>query len=129
LHPRAQAADPPLASRDAGPQQEGSMAVPSPESASAFGASLALPSAPADWPPPLRALWLLEKGDWNRAHELVQHEEDAASAWVHAHIHRIEGDDWNARYWYRRAGRPEGRGDFAAERRQMAAAMLDLTSP
>ncbi|MCX5514852.1 hypothetical protein C3941_10875 [Kaistia algarum] len=103
------------------------MAVPSPEDASAFGASLALAKPPAAWPPPLRALWLLEKGDWDGAHELVQHEEDAASAWVHAHIHRIEGDDWNARYWYRRAGKPEGMGDFAAERSDMAAAMLRKT--
>lgn len=97
--------------------------------ASIFEESLGEAWAPISWPPPLRALWLLENDDWDGAHELVQHEEDAASAWVHAHIHRIEGDDWNARYWYRRAGRPEGRGDFAAERRQMAAAMLDLTSP
>jgi hypothetical protein len=54
----------------------------------------------------LEALWYLRKGDWNRAHAIVQeHEDDSAYALVHAHLHRIEGDLANAGYWYRRAGK------------------------
>lgn len=56
--------------------------------------------------PMLQALWHLRKGDWNRAHALVQErEEEQSSAWVHAHLHRVEGDLSNAAYWYRRAGK------------------------
>jgi hypothetical protein len=57
--------------------------------------------------PPLQALWWTAKGDWNKAHETVQaHEDDPSCAWVHAHLHRVEGDLSNARYWYGRAQRP-----------------------
>jgi len=62
-------------------------------------------SPPAGLIPALKALWHLRKGDWDRAHAIVQeHEEDQAYALVHAHLHRIEGDLANAGYWYRRAG-------------------------
>jgi hypothetical protein len=64
----------------------------------------------ADEPPwelaaPLLALWYDGKGDWDRAHETVQDDESRDAAWVHAYLHRKEGDSGNARYWYRRAGR------------------------
>jgi len=56
--------------------------------------------------PALEALWHLRKGDWDRAHVIVQaHEDDEAYAAIHAHLHRIEGDLANAGYWYRRAGK------------------------
>jgi len=90
----------------------------------AFSDALAAAEPPAHWPAPLRALFLAEKGDWNGAHELVQHGEDRASAWVHAHLHRAEGDDWNARYWYRQAGEAEGAGDLPAERLSIAGALM-----
>jgi hypothetical protein len=54
----------------------------------------------------LRALWYDAKGDWSRAHQMVQDEEGRDAAWVHAYLHRKEGDLSNASYWYRRAGRP-----------------------
>ena len=54
----------------------------------------------------LRALWHDAKGDWSRAHEIVQDEEGRDAAWVHAYLHRKEGDLSNAGYWYGRAGRP-----------------------
>ena len=63
-------------------------------------------SPPAGLIPPLEALWYVRKGNWDRAHAIVQkHEDDNAFAWVHAHLHRIEGDLANAGYWYRRAGK------------------------
>ena len=54
----------------------------------------------------LRAVNLALSGDWNAAHEIVQScEQDATAAWIHAVLHKIEGDPGNARYWYRHADR------------------------
>ncbi|MDB6128353.1 MAG: hypothetical protein JWM35_2249 [Verrucomicrobia bacterium] len=54
---------------------------------------------------PLAALWHDAHGDWERAHICVQDDSSREGAWVHAYLHRREGDDSNARYWYARAGR------------------------
>jgi hypothetical protein len=55
----------------------------------------------------LQALWWAGKGDWDRAHGCAQEREgDPSCDWVHAYLHRVEGDRANANYWYRRAGRP-----------------------
>ncbi len=51
----------------------------------------------------LKSLWYDGKGDWQKAHAQVDHLSDRASAWVHAYLHRKEGDVWNADYWYRQA--------------------------
>ncbi|TDB65068.1 hypothetical protein [Arundinibacter roseus] len=63
-------------------------------------------AAPDDsWSPLLQALWWDAKGDWEAAHEIAQSKEGTkAFDRLHAYLHRVEGDDWNARYWYRRAG-------------------------
>lgn len=53
---------------------------------------------------PLQALWWAAKGDWNKAHEIAQSDDGADAAWVHAYLHRVEGDLANAHYWYSRAG-------------------------
>ena len=71
----------------------------------AFERSLDEATPPADLDPPLAALWWDAKQDWNRAHDLVAQDVSAAAAWVHAYLHRKEGDNANAGYWYRRAGR------------------------
>ncbi|MBS1522101.1 MAG: hypothetical protein JST50_13950 [Bacteroidetes bacterium] len=52
---------------------------------------------------PLKSLWYDGKGDWHQAHAQVDHLNDQASAWVHAYLHRKEGDIWNADYWYNKA--------------------------
>lgn len=80
-------------------------------------------------PPPgcsgaLVALWHAGRDDWHRAHEAAQQGSDPDSAWVHAHLHRIEGDLDNAGYWYRRAGRQAAEGAFEAEWRRIAEALL-----
>ena len=54
------------------------------------------------------ALGLVAAGDWDGAHALVQDDPSPEAAWVHAHLHRVEGDLTNAGYWYRRAGKPLG---------------------
>ncbi|QQS48207.1 MAG: hypothetical protein IPM66_06085 [Acidobacteriota bacterium] len=68
-----------------------------------FESSLASDAPPAVASPYLTALWHEKKGDWKRAHEIVQEIEDERAALVHAYLHRREGDEDNARYWYRRA--------------------------
>ena len=75
--------------------------------------------------PALAALWWAGKGPahWDRAHALVQDDPGADAAWVHAHLHRLEGDPANAAYWYARASRPVATGDLSAERDAIAAAL------
>lgn len=93
-----------------------------------FEQAIAAGPPPADLSPPLRALWLDARGDWNAAHQCVdtldQPGVDAGAMWVHAYMHRKEGDLWNAGYWYRRAGRPAATGALEAEWRAIAAALL-----
>ena len=74
--------------------------------------------------PPLAALWWAAKGDWDAAHKIVQDESDTHSAWVHAYLHRVEGDRDNARYWYRQARREPATGELASEWAAIAAALL-----
>ena len=63
----------------------------------------------------IEALWWDAKGDWKQAHDLIDHLEDASSAHIHAYLHRVEGDLWNARYWYNRAKQPEFKGSLDEE--------------
>ena len=51
----------------------------------------------------VQSLWHDAKGDWNKAHQIIQDIEDKNAAWIHAYLHRKEGDIGNADYWYRRA--------------------------
>ena len=73
------------------------------------------------------ALWCEARGDWARAHELAQRAANRDGDWVHAYLHRVEGDEGNAGYWYVRAGRQApGRGtDFATERAAILAALWE----
>ena len=89
-----------------------------------FNASLADTQPPEGLERPLQALWWAAQGDWERAHRLAQAEPGTRGAWVHAHLHREEGDLGNARYWYSRAGRPLAEGSLAAERQAIAAELL-----
>jgi hypothetical protein len=74
--------------------------------------------------PALQGLWWAAKGDWNRAHVLVQDDPSRDAAWVHAYLHRVEGDLGNAGYWYRKAGRPAASDSLEAEWEAIAAALL-----
>lgn len=93
----------------------------------AFRASLAGTGPPAGLDGALGALWHAAKGDWNQAHELAQAQEDEAGAWVHAYLHRVEGDESNAAYWYRRAGKPHARVALETEWEEIAHALLGRT--
>lgn len=71
-----------------------------------FRASLAADTPRPNLSPTLAALWWTAKGEWDRAHTLVQDEPGPDAAWVHAYLHRAEGDLGNAAYWYRLAHQP-----------------------
>jgi hypothetical protein len=73
--------------------------------------------------PPLAALWWAAKGNWDAAHKIVQDESDANSAWVHAYLHRVEGDLSNAGYWYRQAGQPVVKDSLEAEWERIVVAL------
>ena len=73
---------------------------------------------------PLLALWWDAKGDWNRAHELAQGAGSADGDWVHAYLHRKEGDDGNASYWYSRANQPVFEGSLQEEWTHIVARLL-----
>lgn len=70
-----------------------------------FVLSLQEPAPPVSVSLYLQALWYDGKGNWNKAHDLIQDVEDSTAAWIHAYLHRKEGDNGNARYWYHRAGK------------------------
>ncbi len=53
----------------------------------------------------LQSLWYDAKGDWEKAHTIIQDIEDTTASWIHGYLHRKEGDIGNADYWYRRAGK------------------------
>ncbi|NNF36933.1 MAG: hypothetical protein HKN68_22715 [Saprospiraceae bacterium] len=63
----------------------------------------------------LQALWLEKKGKWDEAHRLIDSVDSTDAAWIHAHLHRVEGDNWNARYWYSRAGKQTPNYDTTEE--------------
>lgn len=73
--------------------------------------------------PALEALWYEAHGDWKRAHEIVQDENSKECAWVHAYLHRVEGDEGNAAYWYRIARKPIASGNLVDEWHAIAHAL------
>ena len=88
-----------------------------------FTASLSA-AEPPPVAPALRALWHDARGDWDAAHSVAQDADDQSGAWVHAYLHRKEGDISNARYWYDRAGRPEASDSLEAEWSRIVTALL-----
>ncbi len=91
----------------------------------AFKGSLHGEGPPAGLGAALDALWHAAKGDWDRAHRLAHAQDDEAGAWVHACLHRVEGDHGNAAYWYRRSGKTPSSAPLRQEWDEIAAALLD----
>lgn len=90
----------------------------------AFKSSLAGGAPPAEISPLLAALWHAGKGEWDRAHEIAQEDESETGSWVHAYLHRVEGDESNAGYWYRRAQKPHAKTSLDTEWEEIARALL-----
>jgi len=93
-----------------------------------FEQSLKSKAPPRGAAPALAALWWARKNDWDQAHTIVMSQESRDAAWVHAYLHRVEGDADNAAYWYGQARRPIARGTLDAEWNEIVAALLDASA-
>jgi hypothetical protein len=90
-----------------------------------FRKSLNATNPPAGLTLALAGLWWDAKGDWTRAHESAQQDEGKDGSWVHAYLHRKEGDQGNAAYWYSRAGKPVCKEPLDAEWLNTTTALLE----
>lgn len=90
----------------------------------AFRDSLKNSQPPAGLTLAQTGLWWDAKGDWTLAHESAQQDEGGDGSWVHAYLHRKEGDQSNAVYWYGRAGKPVSRESLESEWQQIAESLL-----
>jgi len=88
-----------------------------------FRATLSDPEPP-DVSSPLVALWYDTRGDWDKAHNIAQDVDDRDGSWVHAYLHRKEGDLGNAGYWYRQGRRPVATDSLDAEWERIVAELL-----
>jgi hypothetical protein len=87
-------------------------------------ASIAGDEPPSLQPATIQALWHDARGDWDRAHQIAQEIDDPDGSWVHAYLHRKEGDLANASYWYRRAGRIRPSAPLSEEWAHIAETLL-----
>jgi hypothetical protein len=89
-----------------------------------FKASLSQSRPPEGLNTLLQALWYEGKDNWEQAHNIAQDISSAEGSWIHAYLHRKEGDEGNAAYWYRRAGKPVPRVSLDQEWEQIVSALL-----
>jgi hypothetical protein len=89
-----------------------------------FRESLARPEPPEGLSLALQALWWYAKGDWEKAHQCAQECEDEPGMWVHAYLHRKEGDLSNAGYWYRRCRKTAPKAGLDEERESLVRSFL-----
>lgn len=89
-----------------------------------FRLTLSSPTPPAELSSALTALWHDGRGDWDAAHRTAQDLESGDGAWIHAYLHRKEGDAGNAAYWYRRAGKPIASASLGDEWNEIVSALL-----
>jgi len=92
-----------------------------------FLETLSNESPPKEWPLVLKALWFDAKGNWKASHDIAQDIHNKLGSWIHAYLHRKEGDEFNAGYWYRSAKRPIPTSTLDEELKQMVEfAILDI---
>ncbi len=80
---------------------------------------------PTAWPEALKALWFDAKGDWESSHNIAQDMHNELGSWMHAYLHRKEGDRFNAGYWYRQAGKSYPEMSLETELKQMVVFVLE----
>ncbi len=91
-----------------------------------FCRSLANSAPPAGAGPLLQALWHDGKGNWDAAHDIAQDVRTREGSWIHAYLHRKEGDQWNAGYWYRQAGKTMPAVSLESEWEQLVRHFLEM---
>jgi hypothetical protein len=91
-----------------------------------FEATVVIDQPPAGLTAPVEALWWDLKGDWTRAHNLVDELETPEGMAVHAYLHRKEGEQWNADYWYAKAGRTYHRANLSDEWTALVEGLLNI---
>jgi hypothetical protein len=91
---------------------------------SLFKESLSGNQPPANTNVYLQALWFDAKGNWDKAHTLIQDVPDKNASWIHAYLHRKEGDIWNADYWYSKAGKKRPSFSLDEEWEELVNALL-----
>lgn len=92
--------------------------------AAEFKSSLKASHPPAELSQALQALWFDGKGEWDKAHDLAQEIHSRDGSWIHAYLHRKEGDLGNASYWYHRADRPVSKLPLQEEWEELVSAFL-----
>ena len=90
----------------------------------AFKESLSGPQPPDNASEYIKALWHDANGDWDKAHMIIQDIDDVNASWIHAYLHRKEGDISNADYWYRNAGKKRPPVALETEWEQIVSALL-----
>jgi hypothetical protein len=90
----------------------------------AFKSTIASGKIPERLTDALKAMWYDAAGDWDQAHDIAQEISGAEGSWIHAYLHRKEGDQSNAAYWYRRAGQPVCKTSLDQEWADITAALL-----
>lgn len=90
-----------------------------------FVTSLDTDTPPEDISVYLLALWYDAKEDWDKSHTTIQNVDTKNAAWIHAYLHRKEGDTFNADYWYRRAGKKRPDVTIKEEWNNLVTAMMD----
>lgn len=96
-----------------------------PKNYTEFEQALEKPIPPQTWPDALKALWFDAKGDWEASHNIAQDMHNELGSWMHAYLHRKEGDRFNAGYWYRQAGRSYPKISLEEELREMVGFVLE----
>ena len=91
-----------------------------------FQESLSQSTPPSQVSAHLKGLWYDAKGDWQQSHEIIQDINDTDAAWIHAYLHRKEGDIGNADYWYSRAGKKRPTVSLQQEWEMIAKELMEL---
>ena len=92
-----------------------------------FEKSLDLAEVPKDWPEALKSMWLDARGDWESSHNIAQDMHSKLGSWLHAYLHRKEGDRFNAGYWYRLAEKSFPKNTLEEELVEIVTYLIETT--
>ncbi len=100
--------------------------MPIPENILSFEKTLSADYPPDNWPEALKAIWWDYNNNWDRSHNIAQEIQSDTGNWIHAYLHRQEGDKWNAGYWYNRADRAYPSNSLDQEREEILQHILSM---